>query len=308
MFTLWQFSLFAAAPQTMIEFELNKVLQGKDFTPAEIDEGIAQLEAADLQTGYDTAALQSYETFRSLKAAGHLPTDLRFQVSLPTTPNVVGAFVQPAFRARVEPIYERALFAALHNIQAAIPHDQLAIQLDLAVDTAFWEKQYLPAYFENVKDGVIERINRMAAQVAEDVELGVHNCYGDMEHKHWFEPVSTAVVVERGLRILDECPHPVAWFHLPVPLSAMQSLDEYYAPLAELVPKLQERGCELVLGLVHAGDAEGTRRRVEAAGKVVGEFAVASECGYGRTPVEQLEDIFSIAREVSEPVRRGEVR
>ncbi|GAB7363777.1 hypothetical protein MBLNU230_g4345t1 [Neophaeotheca triangularis] len=304
-FTFWQYALFAAAaPQTMVLFEMNnKAPITKDFTPEEIDQGVAQLEAANIQTGYDTAAIQSYQTFKSLKDSAVLDPSIRFQVSIPTTPNIIGVFVQPAFRARVEPIYESALFTALRNIQAAIPHDQLSIQLDLAVDTAFWEGQYLAPWFDDVKDGVMTRINRLAAQVDPDVELGFHNCYGDMEHKHWYEPASTAAVVERGLRILNDCPHSVSFFHLPVPLSAEGRLDEYFAPLADLVPKLKAHGCELVLGLLHYGDLEGTRRRIEAAGKVAPEFAVASECGYGRTPPEQLEGIFDIAREVSEPVR-----
>lgn len=303
-FTLWQAAVFACYPPMLARFEDNKVLAEDPFTPEQIDEGVAKLQASALDTGYDTAAIDSYAVFQQLRADGHVPAGVRFQVCIPTAANVISPFVQRAFQARAYPIYEAALFAAIRNIQARIPHRDLAIQYDLAVDTAFWEGQYLKPWFEesDVKATVVDYVARMADLVAPDVELGFHNCYGDMEHRHWFEPKSMRAVVDRGTALLERIAHPVAFFHAPVPVSATPFLDDYLEPLRDFYPKLKQQGGELYLGLIQHDDPEGTRRRIEAAGKVVPEFGVATECGMGRTPPEQVEGLLRLSTEVSEPV------
>lgn len=86
-----------------------------------------------------------------------------------------------------------------------------------------------------------------------------------------------------------------------MPLSANDKLDSYYAPLASLAPKLASDKTRLYLGLVHANDLAGTQRRIEAATKVVGDFGVATECGLGRTPQDEIDSILEIMRDVSAP-------
>lgn len=84
----------------------------------------------------------------------------------------------------------------------------------------------------------------------------------------------------------------------------MDKLDAYFAPLTALIPKFVEHGTELYLGLVHSDDLEGTKTRIEAARKAFGdfEFGVATECGWGRTPNEEIESIMTISTCVSESV------
>lgn len=125
---------------------------------------------------------------------------------------------------------------------------------------------------------------------------------GDMQHKHFHEPTSLQAVTDRGLALLARSPHKIAYFHCPVPLSAMSSLSEYYAPLSELYPALQDHSCELYLGLVHFDDLQGTKLRIEEASKLAPVFGVATECGLGRTPTEQVEEIMDLMAEVSVPV------
>jgi hypothetical protein len=73
--------------------------------------------------------------------------------------------------------------------------------------------------------------------------------------------------------------------------------DAFFAPLAELA--LPE-GTELYLGLVHREDgAEGARRRIAAAEKVVPVFGVATECGIGRAPEGTTEGILRTHAEVA---------
>lgn len=118
------------------------------------------------------------------------------------------------------------------------------------------------------------------------------------------EPKSLAVVTERGLRIFEKSPHPINFFHCPVPKSAVDNLDAYLEPLKELVPKFKEHNTDLYLGVVHYDDRATTQKMIEAAQRVLGDFpfGVATECGWGRTPSEQVDDIMKISTEVSEPL------
>ena len=123
-----------------------------------------------------------------------------------------------------------------------------------------------------------------------------------MEHRHWMEPSSLRAVTDRALALLSRTPHQISYFHCPVSLSAMPHLPVFLAPLKDLYPALRDHGCELYLGLVHAGDLEGTRARIEEAQKVAAEFGVATECGLGRTPVEHFENLMAISVEVTRDV------
>jgi hypothetical protein len=189
-FTVFQGQLFSVYPPMMIRFELNSMLDSDEFTPEQIDEGIEACRKANFETGYDTAAIESYAVFRQLREEGVIPKGVKFQVSLPTIASVV-LFAQRAFQPRVEPIYEERLFHAMRAIQDKIPHEDLAIQIDLACDTSFWEALYVddseaapglawykPWWKGDVKSYCTNYIVRQIAQVDEDVELGLHNCYG----------------------------------------------------------------------------------------------------------------------------------
>ena len=49
------------------------------------------------------------------------------------------------------------------------------------------------------------------------------------------------------------------------------------------------------IGLVHATDGEeGARRRIAAARKVVPKFGIATECGMGRRPAEQIDGLLAL--------------
>ncbi|WPG98751.1 Hypothetical protein R9X50_00154500 [Acrodontium crateriforme] len=303
-FTFWQANVFSRSPELLTNFVLNSPLEARHFTAEELDQGMAKLTAdGPLQTGYDDVAIENYAVFKKLRQEGVLPTTTKFQVCIPTAANVITPFVQFEFQSRVEPVYEEALHKAMRKIQDHIPHEDLSIQIDLAVDTAFWEgvDMYKPWFGDDVKTYILNYILKMIDQVDQDVDLGLHNCYGDMEHKHWKEPTSLAAVVERGLRIIEKTSHPLNFFHCPVPKSALSTLPAYLEPLKTIAPKLKEHNTELYLGLIHADDAEATRKMMDAANHVVDEYGVATECGWGRTPLDQLESIMAISTGVSEP-------
>jgi hypothetical protein len=305
MFTGWQMAIFQVAPEMLVSFKSNTETKAKAFTEEQVNVGVAKLQKAGIETGYDVAAIESYAVFKRLRNEGVIPPGMKFQVGLPTPASVVSVIVEKAFQPKVWPLYEQALLRAVRNIQDNIPHQDLAIQIDLAIDSAFSEGQFVTPWFadsHNVKDYVVDYIVRMIEHVDQDVELSLHNCYGDMDHKHFYEPTSLQVVVDRGLALFERSSHPIRFFHAPVPVSAMGFLDEYLAPLKQILPKFEEHGTELYLGVVQYADPEGTKKRIEAASKVVKEFGVATECGWGRTPVEQIEGIMRLTKEVCVPV------
>lgn len=208
-FTLFQARLFSVYPRMMVEYVFNKPVDNKSFTPEEIDEGVAALQKAGINTGYDDAAIESYAIFRRLREEGVISKGVRFMVCIPTLTSTLVPFVQRAFLPRVEPLYEQALIRAIRRIQEEIPHKDLAIQLDVAADTAFWEAAiadpndvkedtgfmlFKPWWEGDVKERCLSHILHMAEQVAQDVELGIHNCYGRLNHICFYHQLSTLQV------------------------------------------------------------------------------------------------------------------
>lgn len=204
--------------------------------------------------------------------------------------------MEPAWRATVEPMYEESLLAALGRIQDHIPAGDLAVQWDVAQELAYLEDvASRPAWFIPVKDGILQRVLRLAAAVDESVALGFHLCYGDLGQKHFVEPTDTAVLVDVGNASLKGATRPVDWIHLAVPKSRADAA--YFAPLKQL-----ELGTtEFYLGLLHPEDEEGTRERVKAASEFVGTFGLATECGLGRSSQAELDSILRVAKSVTAP-------
>jgi hypothetical protein len=66
-----------------------------------------------------------------------LPAGTRFQVSLPTPLAVVLSFFEPDAVAAAWPLYESALLSELGRIAGGIPHDDLAVQWDIAAEICF---------------------------------------------------------------------------------------------------------------------------------------------------------------------------
>jgi hypothetical protein len=247
--------------------------------------------------GYADAARTSYAVFSQLKQEGLIPDRTRFQVSLPTPLAPVFAFIMPREQAVVEPSYETAMFAELDQIAAAIPHHELAIQWDVAVEFGMLESAR-PVDYEDAKKQVVERLIRLANPVPQDVELGYHLCYGDAGHKHFVEPADASKLVEIANAISAGVRREINWIHMPVPRNRTD--DAYFAPLRHLTLHPET---ELYLGLVHFTDGvEGTRRRIAAAQKVVTDFGVATECGMGRRNAETIPELLRIHSQVAAPV------
>lgn len=278
--------------------------------PAEEVERLAQhLRENHLHTGYDTHAIESYGLFTRLRDEGVIPPGVRFQVSLPTPVNVMTT-IAPPYQAALEPIYEEALLRALARIEGAVQAGDLAVQWDCAVEFAILEgvehPLFRPWFADGGRDAAALRAHvdaalvRLGRAVGADSELGYHLCYGDAGHRHFCEPRDTELLADVARQVLRGVGRRVAWLHLPVP--KVRDDDAYFAPLKGLAPVLDEGSTELYLGLVHVGDEKGSRRRIEAASRVLGRFGVGTECGMGRTPPEDFDSIMDISAAVSSPV------
>ncbi|KAL2839524.1 hypothetical protein BJY01DRAFT_250477 [Aspergillus pseudoustus] len=258
---------------------------GLDPPPAAGHKPISIFTLDDVKpTEYGTVAVQSYRTFTELRKHGVIPTGVRLQVSLPLPFAPVQVYIRAEFREQLELLYEIRMREAVTTILSNIPADDLAIQLDLAVEVM-----------------ALDRVERFVAGLPADVALGFHFCYGDRDHKHFIEPEDLGVVVDFANGIQGRLKRDIHWMHLPVPRD--RDDEAYFEPLRRLVLRApgNEVETKLYLGIVHANDEGGTKRRIQTASKFVERFGVATECGLGRTPVEELDSILQISREVSGP-------
>ena len=248
--------------------------------------------------GYAAAALDSWQVFRRLRADGVIAPDVRFQVSLPTPVAVVAAFVG-AHQAELEAAYEARLLAELEEILAVIPAGDLAVQWDTAVEFAIFEGVY-SAWFGTDHPSrlaeIVTRLVRLGTAVPDEAELGYHLCYGDFEHRHFVEPPDTSKLAAVTRGVADGLGRRLDWVHMPVPRDRAD--EAYFAPLATLSLPAETT---LFLGLVHATDGlEGAAARIEAARGAVKTFGVATECGMGRRPPEQIPALLALHASVAD--------
>ena len=287
-FVIFQREVFDESPFVQASFP-----PGASSEKLELNPGTDVQPIKLLPLEYDDFAIAGYREFCKLRNEGIIPNDVRFQVSLPSPVNVVGNMVEPSWRAQVEPLYEAALLAALERIQDEIPADDLAVQWDMASEFAYLEgASSSPLWFSPTKEGLVDRIVRLAAAVREGVQLGFHLCYGDFGHKHFIEPRDTGLLVEFANMLLSRVERRVDWLHMPVPKSRIDAA--YFEPLKGL----QMGSTELYLGLLHAGDEEGTRKRIMVAAEFIKPFGLATECGLGRSSQEELDSILDIAQKI----------
>lgn len=295
---VWQLPVFTSQPQLEVVppgpnswRPLPRVRLGEDTRPENVT-----FQAL----GYAEAATASYRIFARLKRDGLVPVACRFQVCLPTALAPISAFVVPEHQALLERPYEDRLLGELRLVLQAVPHDQLAIQWDTNFEFGMLEGVF-PAWFDDVKGGILERLLRLSRQVPPSVELGYHFCYGDVQHRHYKEPADAGKLVEVANALAASLGRPLNWVHLPVPRDRVD--EAYYAPLGELRLRPET---ELYLGLVHHTDGvEGTARRMDVARHFASDFGVATECGWGRRAVATIPELLRIHRELSAPVQQS---
>ncbi len=180
-----------------------------------------------LDLGYVRPALESYATFKRLRDSGTIPQGVRFQFALPTPLASGFMYVSPAGRERYQRVYERALLADSANIAAAIPHSDLSIQFDVCQEVLMFEN-YFPAQPPDYKNIIFSQLARQAAAVPEDVQLGIHLCYGSPGDQPLIRLRDAATLVEMMNGIGDYVKRRVDFLHIPVSKTAGEA---FFAPL-----------------------------------------------------------------------------
>ncbi|MBO0687137.1 MAG: hypothetical protein J2P45_28645 [Candidatus Dormibacteraeota bacterium] len=257
------------------------------LTPLKLAEGARPEDLHFGELGYSREARASYLDFLEARRVGRLPGGVRFQVSLPTPFAVVNTFCVQPDAQQILPAYELAMLREVERICAAIPDQDLALQWDVCTEMLLWDGRWTQAPpFPGMEQVFAAMFERLSQAVPADVELGYHLCYGDLDARHFVEPVDATKMVELA-NLIVAAGRPVTYVHMPVPVG--RDDPPFYAPLSNLrLPP----GTELYLGLVHVKDGvEGTRRRMSVASRFVPEFGIGSECGIsrGRSPKLALE-------------------
>ncbi|MGH7323727.1 MAG: hypothetical protein ACREJ9_03675 [Candidatus Rokuibacteriota bacterium] len=293
---VWQLPVFTS--QRQLEVVPPGPASWRPLPRVRLGEGVRPESITFGPLGYADAASASYRVFARLKRDGLVPVACRFQVCLPTPLAPISAFVVPEHQGLLEPIYEDQLLGELRIILQDVPHDQLAIQWDTNFEFGMLEGVF-PVWFGDVKGGILERLLRLSRNVAPDVPLGYHFCYGDVQHRHYKEPADAGKLVDVANALAASLGRPLNWIHLPVPRDRVD--EAYYAPLRELRLRPET---ELYLGLVHHTDGvDGTARRMEIARRFISGFGIATECGWGRRPPATIPELLRIHGELSAPIQ-----
>ena len=257
-------------------------------------EAAATLRFDDL--GYAQAAISSYRTFARRKRDGLIPPDWRFQVSLPTPLAPIAAFVAVEDQAVVEPVYEARMMAELAAIFDTIPHDHLAIQWDTNFEFAMLDG-VMGTWFPDPRASIVERLVRLGRSIPAGVHLGYHFCHGHERH-HRERPYDARPLVEMANALSLSLGRSLDWIHLPVEEGRVDV--RYFETLGGLALRPETR---LYLGLLHPSDGvAGAEARIVAAQRFVGDFGVATDCGWGRHRAQDVGALVELHRRVSAPV------
>ena len=242
--------------------------------------------------GYAAEYTASYATFRRLRAEGVIPDGVRFQVEYPT-PTAVGYLIDPADRDRLVPSYGRALLADLDRVLATVPHDDLAVQWDAAVETVTVE------WAPDSTEATAGQLAALLDHVPDDVPAGLHLCYGDAGHVHLVEPETLGTQVELANAVAARTEP--AWVSFTVP--QYRADEPFFAPLAGL---RTGPATELYLALVpyHPQDQPPgtTAAQVELVDRYlpagVAPWGICTECGMARAERADVPRLLDLHREI----------
>jgi len=293
----WLEPLFATHPQ--FENTGESVFRGYLSYKYRVRAGVA-LDAVRFDNlPHAAIAAESYREFARLKAAGTIPAATRFlfPIAHPITPT--WRFIAEDQQDVLGPRYEEALLAEVDKMCAAIPHGELAIQWDCASQIFRTLQVGAPTRYGASKAEMLERLSRwtiaLGERVPPRVDLVYHLCYGSAQNRHSIEPVDMGDMVEMANRITAGLTRSVAVFHMPVPVD--RSDEAYFEPLRRLKLRPDTR---VSLGLIHYTDGvPGTRKRLATAERYIGDFMIATECGFGRYPAEAVPKVLQVHAELA---------
>ena len=274
-----------------------------DLPRFRVKDGVSEVAFETL--GYAEEARKSYEVFKRLRAEGKAPASVRFQVCLPLPEDAVHIFAETAEdHITIAKGYEAALAKEIQQICEIIPPADLLIQFDInwevlaiAADDTTNERPLSFSLPGDPTDRYVDYIKKFGALIPEEAKFGLHLCYGDLAHRHYFEPKDLQVTVDMANAAHKARPRRIDYVHMPFPKERMD--EAYFAPLKDL----DMGDATLYAGLLHLTDGvEGSLKRAEILQRHYnGPFGVATECGIGhRPPDHTLDRLLTLHREVAQ--------
>ena len=293
----WQSSVFSRIPFVeRIDETANPTGQTQNGPQYRVRPGFPTAAVQFGPLGYAAAAEASYQAFSTAKAIGTISADCRFQVGVATALSVVGQYVDDAFQIAVEPAYENRLLEEIGEIAAVIPHAELAIQWNLATELSILEGRR-PVHFDQVWNGILDRVVRAAEIVPDGVELGLHFCFRDFEFNDFPLPADLDRIVDLANGISGLVGRSIDWIHFPVPKHTRDG--SYFAPLDRLTLRDET---QLFLGVIHTDDDIAiTHHQIALAAQRVAAFGVASECGLGDLAASDVVPVLTKHRLIADP-------
>ncbi len=249
--------------------------------------------------GIADAARESYALFSALKREGAIPAGARFQIGTPSAVTLAG-LAELTAQERLCDALIVTLGRELAAVVDMIPHDELAIQIELPGDVGTLEGVF-PAWFGTELGPIVEYANRLVSDIPADVQVGFHLCYGDPppsegeRGQHWADPADLGLLVKLANALIARIERPVNFIHMPVPIE--RDDEPFFHPLTDLDLPAET---ELFLGLIHDQDGlEGSKRRIAAARTARRDFGVATECGMGRLPGDIIPGLMRLHAETA---------
>jgi hypothetical protein len=261
----------------------------------------ARVQWPDL--GYAAAYLESYATFAALRGEGVIPDGVRFQVAYPTPLASIGAYIVPEDQPALLGSYEQAMFADLERLLGAIPHDEVAVQWDVAIEFGVLEEAFGPGGAQAF-DMIIAGLARCVDQVPGDVPVGLHLCYGDYGHEHFKQPESLGLQVRVLDAVIAAAGRTVSFVSFTVPQD--QRAESYFAPLSGLAASPDT---ELNFALVPYHPAKQTPGTTDEQVRLIDraladspggrrDWGVSTECGMGRAERADIPALLDLHREI----------
>lgn len=265
----------------------------ENFWKFKVKPGVKEVQFDDL--GYATEAIDSYRIFRRLREAGDIPQDVRFMVCLPFPNSAIDChFRDPADYPIIKPAYEAGIRREIKKMLEKIPAQDLVLQWDVCVELLdiAGVLPWLPA--DNKFARNVEPIPRLSHDIPEEVLLGYHFCYGTLGGWPMVKFKDLELCVKLSNEAVAKSGRRVDFVHMP----ATRKCDEaYFQPLRDL--KIGDT--KVYLGIIHDTDGvEGFQKRLMMARKHLSDFGVASVCGYGRCPVEDVPRVLEVHRAAAE--------
>src|SRR5262249_49465247 len=121
---------------------------------------------------YADVAKRSYADFAALKRAGRIAPDVRFQIDLVPAHSVIWLFLQDDLHQPLDPVYNEALKREIDKIAATLPHDQIAIQFDVASAVFARLQRDEPNAYGATREEMLATFSRILTDLANHVPPG----------------------------------------------------------------------------------------------------------------------------------------